>query len=44
MVMDYCYIGERGEIEAKGLWISLPPAYRQRAVAYTDFWSAYSFS
>lgn len=37
-----CYIGERGEIGAKGLWNSLPPVYRQCAVYYTDFWSAYA--
>ncbi|MEE4358133.1 MAG: IS1 family transposase, partial [Desulfococcaceae bacterium] len=26
---------------AEGLWNSLPPVYRQCAVCYTDFWSAY---
>jgi insertion element IS1 protein InsB len=26
---------------ARKLWNSLPPVYRQCAVAYTDFWSAY---
>ncbi|MBW2011090.1 MAG: IS1 family transposase, partial [Deltaproteobacteria bacterium] len=26
---------------AEGLWKSLPPVYRQCAVCYTDFWSAY---
>lgn len=35
------YLGERGEIGAKGLWNSLPPVYRQCAVCYTDFWEAY---
>jgi insertion element IS1 protein InsB len=24
-----------------GLWQSLPPVYRQCAVCYTDFWTAY---
>jgi insertion element IS1 protein InsB len=37
-----CYIGERGETGAKGLWNSLPPVYRQCAVCYTDFWAAYA--
>jgi insertion element IS1 protein InsB len=37
-----CYIGERGEVGAKGLWNSLPPVYRQCAVCYTDFWAAYT--
>ena len=35
------YIGDRDEIAARKLWNSLPPVYRQCAVAYTDFWSAY---
>ncbi len=35
------YIGSRDEKGAKGLWESLPPIYRQCAVSYTDFWSAY---
>jgi IS1 family transposase len=26
---------------ARGLWIHLPKIYRQCAVSYTDFWSAY---
>ena len=37
-----CYIGERGEVGARELWNSLPPIYRQCAVCYTDFWSAYA--
>ena len=37
-----CYIGERGEIGAKGLWNSLAPVYKQCAVCYTDFWAAYA--
>ena len=36
------YIGDRSEQGAKGLWNSLPPVYRQCAVCYTDFWSAYN--
>ena len=36
------YIGSRDKQGAQGLWDSLPPVYRQRAVAYTDFWKAYS--
>ncbi len=36
------YIGARDETSAQGLWDSLPPVYRQCAVAYTDFWAAYA--
>lgn len=35
------YIGDRDRAGAEGLWNSLPPVYRQCAVCYTDFWSAY---
>lgn len=35
------YIGARSREGAKGLWQSLPALYRQCAVSYTDFWSAY---
>lgn len=35
------YIGNRSEEGAKQLWNSLPGVYRQCAVCYTDFWSAY---
>lgn len=35
------YIGNRDETAAQALWDSLPPVYRQCAVAYTDFWAAY---
>lgn len=35
------YIGSRDLSGAEGLWKSLPPVYRQCAVCYTDFWSAY---
>ena len=35
------YIGARDEAAARKLWDSLPPVYRQCAVAYTDFWAAY---
>lgn len=34
-------VGSRDRTGAKGLWKSLPPVYRQCAVCYTDFWSAY---
>ena len=36
------YVGSRDKEGAQGLWDSLPPVYRQCAVAYTDFWKAYS--
>jgi IS1 family transposase len=36
------YIGARDSAAASELWKSLPPVYRQCAVAYTDFWGAYS--
>lgn len=36
------HIGDRSEAGAKKLWESLPPVYRQCAVAYTDFWQAYA--
>ena len=32
---------DRDELAARKLWNSLPSVYRQCAVAYTDFWSAY---
>ena len=35
------HVGERSRTGAKGLWRSLPAQYRQCAVSYTDFWSAY---
>jgi insertion element IS1 protein InsB len=35
------YIGKRAQTGAQGLWDSLPAVYRQCAVSYTDFWSAY---
>ena len=35
------YIGARDAGAARQLWQSLPPIYRQCAVAYTDFWAAY---
>ena len=34
-------VGDRNRESAKALWKSLPPVYRQCAVSYTDFWSAY---
>jgi IS1 family transposase len=36
-----CHVGSRDRQGARGLWESLPPLYRQCAVCYTDFWSAY---
>ncbi|AFY36527.1 Insertion element protein [[Leptolyngbya] sp. PCC 7376] len=35
------YVGAHDEFGARQLWASLPPVYRQCAVAYTDFWQAY---
>src|ERR687885_1964797 len=35
------YIGQRDKDGARGLWNSMPAVYRQCAVSYTDFWSAY---
>ena len=37
-----CYIGDRSTGSAQKLWESLPAVYRQCAVCYTDFWSAYA--
>ena len=34
-------LGERGEKGANQLWNSWPGRYRQCAICYTDFWSAY---
>ncbi|MBM0741809.1 IS1 family transposase [Phormidium sp. CLA17] len=36
------YVGERSRDGARGLWDALPAVYRQCAVSYTDFWSAYN--
>ena len=36
------YIGTRDEAAARQLWKSLPAVYRQCAIAYTDFWAAYT--
>ena len=36
------HIGDRSKQGALKLWDSLPGVYRQCAVAYTDFWSAYA--
>ena len=35
------HAGSRDKEGARGLWNSLPGVYRQCAVSYTDFWSAY---
>ena len=37
-----CFIGDRSRSSAQGVWASLPPVYRQCAVAYTDYWEAYN--
>ncbi len=37
----WMHVGNRDRTGAKALWNSLPPIYRQCAVCYTDFWSAY---
>ena len=34
-------VGSRSREGAQGLWDALPAVYRQCAVSYTDFWSAY---
>jgi insertion element IS1 protein InsB len=34
-------VGERDEAGARALWQNLPQCYRDSALAYTDFWSAY---
>jgi len=36
------HIGARDEASACKLWESLPAVYRQCAIAYTDFWTAYA--
>jgi insertion element IS1 protein InsB len=35
-------IGAHDEATARHLWAALPPVYRQCAVAYSDFWDAYT--
>jgi IS1 family transposase len=35
------YIGKRDQTGAQGLWDSMRAVYRQFAVSYTDFWTAY---
>ena len=35
------HVGARDEAAARKLWESLPPLYRQCAIIYTDFWTAY---
>jgi len=35
------YIGDRSTASANALWQSIPSVYRQCAVIYSDFWSAY---
>jgi IS1 family transposase len=39
----HVHVGDPGsEQGARELWASLPSVYRQCAVTYTDFWSAYA--
>ena len=35
------HVGSRDRAGSEALWKSLQPVYRQCAVCYTDFWSAY---
>ena len=35
------YVGNRDRDAAEEFWKSLPPVYRQCAVCYSDYWSAY---
>lgn len=35
------YIGRRDAEAAQALWASLPDAYQENALSYTDFWDAY---
>jgi insertion element IS1 protein InsB len=35
-------VGARDESGARALWESLPSIYRESALCYTDFWSAYA--
>ena len=37
----WMHVGSRDHAGAEALWKSFPPVYRQCAVCYTDFWSAY---
>lgn len=36
------HVGGRGVEDAQRLWDSVPPAFRQQASFFTDFWKAYS--
>jgi IS1 family transposase len=35
-------VGGRDEAGARALWENVPEVYRERALAYTDFWRAYA--
>ncbi|MDD2725503.1 MAG: IS1 family transposase [Methylovulum sp.] len=35
------HVGDRSRAGAQALWDSLPEAYRESAVCYTDYWEAY---
>jgi insertion element IS1 protein InsB len=37
-----CFIGDRSEAGARGLWESIPEAIRQKAQFYSDFRDAYT--
>ncbi|WP_127024297.1 IS1 family transposase [Chroococcidiopsis cubana] len=37
-----CFVGNRTRKSARQLWASLPDISQQSAVAYTDFWQAYT--
>ncbi|OWY64199.1 hypothetical protein B7486_48635 [cyanobacterium TDX16] len=37
-----CFVGDRTRKSARQLWDSLPDVYQQYALAYTDFWQAYT--
>lgn len=37
-----CFVGDRTRKSARQLWASLPTVYQKCAVAYTDFWQAYT--
>ena len=36
------HVGDRSRAGAQALWDSLPEAYRESAICYTDYWEAYA--
>ena len=36
------YVGDRSKKGARGLWDSIPLAYKETSFFYTDFWEAYN--